>query len=109
MYGWRFRWKNGERDPQEVSNIGFFPRSKLCGAERSSGESIQRTPLSKQRNPHLQTILIEAAKMAPRNSPALATIYDREKQKSNANRATLAGARKMVAYLVAVDRRQKDW
>jgi transposase len=31
----------------------------LCGAEKSSGETIQRTPLSKQRNRHLQTILIE--------------------------------------------------
>jgi hypothetical protein len=47
--------------------------------------------------------------MAPRHSTALAIIYDREKQKGNANRATLAVARKMVAYLVAVDRRQKDF
>jgi hypothetical protein len=41
----------------------------LCGAEKSSGSTVQRTPLSKQRNKHLQTTLIEAAKMAPRNSP----------------------------------------
>jgi transposase len=81
----------------------------LCGAERRSADTIQRTPLSKQRNKHLQTILIEAAKMAPRHSPALALIYDRERQKGTANRATLAVARKMVAYLVAVDRRQKDF
>jgi transposase len=81
----------------------------LCGAERSSADTIKRTPLSKQRNKHLQCVLVEAAKMAPRNSPALAMIYDREKQKGNANRATLAVARKLVAYLVAVDRRQKDF
>jgi hypothetical protein len=30
-------------------------------------------------------------------------------QKGNANRATLAVARKLVAYLVAVDRRQKEF
>jgi len=30
---------------------------------------VQRTPLSKQRNKHLQTTLIEAAKMARRYSP----------------------------------------
>jgi transposase len=48
--------------------------SYCVSAERSLGESMQRTPLSKQRNRHLQTILIEAAKMAPRDSPALATI-----------------------------------
>ena len=70
---------------------------------------MQRTPLSKQRNKHLQTTLIEAAKMAPRNSPELAMLYDKEKQKGNANRATLAVARKLVAYLVAVDRRQKEF
>jgi transposase len=81
----------------------------LCGAESSSADTIKRTPLSKQRNKHLQSVLVEAAKMAPRNSPALAMIYDREKQKGNANRATLAVARKLVAYLVAVDRRQKDF
>jgi hypothetical protein len=34
---------------------------------------------------------------------------DREMQNNNANRATLAVARKIVAYLVAVDRRQKDF
>jgi hypothetical protein len=32
-----------------------------------------------------------------------------EKQKGNANRATLAAARKLVAYLVAVVRRQKEF
>jgi transposase len=81
----------------------------LCGAEKSSGSTVQRTPLSKQRNKHLQTTLIEAAKMAPRNSPDLAMLYDKVKQKSDANRATLAVARKLVAYLVAVDRRQKEF
>jgi transposase len=81
----------------------------LCGTEKSSGTTVQRTPLSKQRNKHLQTTLIEAAKMAPRNSPELAILYDREKQKGNANRATLAVARKLVAYLLAVDRRQKQF
>jgi transposase len=37
---------------------------------------VQRTPLSKQRNKHLQTTLIEAAKMAPLNSAELAMLYD---------------------------------
>jgi transposase len=81
----------------------------LCSAEKRSADTLQRSPLSKQRNKHLQTALIEAAKMAPRNSAALALLYDREKRKHNPNRATLAVARKLVAYLVAVDRRQKDF
>ena len=70
----------------------------------SSANTVQRTPLSKQRNKHLQTTLIEAAKMAPRYSPALALLYDCEKHKGNANRATLAAARMLVAYLMSVDR-----
>jgi hypothetical protein len=81
----------------------------LCGAEKSSANTVQRTPLSKQRNKHLQTTLIEAAKMAPRYSPNLAMLYDKEKQKGNANRATLAVARKLVAYLMAVDRGQRNF
>jgi transposase len=81
----------------------------LCGAEKSSASTVQRTPLSKQRNKHLQTTLIEAAKMAPRYSPELALLYDRERQKGNANRATLAVARKLVAYLMAVDRGQRTF
>jgi transposase len=100
----------------EVGDVRRFSSIKkaisycgLCGAEKSSGNTVQRTPLSKQRNKHLQTTLIEAAKMAPRNSSELAMLYDREKQKGSANRATLAVARKLVAYLVAVDRRQKEF
>jgi transposase len=36
-------------------------------------------------------------------------LYDKEKQKGNANRATLAVARKLVAYLMAVDRGQRSF
>ena len=53
--------------------------------------------------------LVEAAKLAPRQSHELAVIYDKEKQKGNGNRATLAVARKMVAYLLAVDRQQREF
>jgi transposase len=81
----------------------------LCGAEKISANTVQRTPLSKQRNKHLQSTLIEAAKMAPRNSPELAMLYDKEKRKGNANRATLTVARKLVAYLMAVDRGQRNF
>jgi transposase len=76
---------------------------------QSSANRVQCTPLSKQRNKHQQTTLIETAKMAPRYSPALALVHDREKQKGNANRATLAVARKLVAYLMAVDRGQRNF
>ena len=79
-----------------------------CVAQKSAGDTVQRTPLSKQRNKQ-QTTLVEAAKMPPRYSPNLAMLYDREKQKGNANRATLAVARKLVAYLMVVDRGQRNF
>jgi len=47
--------------------------------------------------------------MAPRYSPTMALLYDKVGQKGNANRATLAVARKLVAYLVAIDRSQRDF
>jgi len=83
-------------------------RGGALGVEKlnSAPNFVQRTPISKQRNKHLQITLIEAAKMAPRYSPTLALLYDQEKQKGTANRVTLAVARKLVAYLMAADRGQ---
>lgn len=81
----------------------------LCSDEKSSAEKTLRTPLSKQRNKHIQSVLIEAAKLAPKHSHELALIYEKEIQKGNANRATLAVARKMVTYLLAIDRAQRDF
>jgi transposase len=81
----------------------------LCGAEKSSADKVMRTPISKQRNKHIQRMLVEAARLAPRFSEELAMLYDRERQRGNANRATLAVARKMVAHMLAVDRRQTDF
>ena len=52
---------------------------------------------------------MEAAKLAPRQNHELALVYEKEKQKGNANRATLAVAGKMVAYLLAVDRGGRDF
>src|SRR6266446_3264145 len=60
-------------------------------------------------NKHIQRALVEAAKLAPRQNHEMAVIYDQERQKGNSNRATLAVARKMVAYLLAVDRQQRDF
>ena len=81
----------------------------LCGDEKRSAEKVMRTPLSQQRNKHIQSCLVEAAKLAPRYDHDLALLYENEKKKGNANRATLAVARKMVAYLMAVDREQRDF
>ena len=86
--------------------VKHLPVTSVTVGDVETSEVPQRTPLSKQRNKHLQTTLMEAAKMAPRYSPTLALLYDKERQKGNANRATLAVARKLVAYLMSVDRGQ---
>jgi transposase len=98
----------------EIGDVNRFHSLKqaisycgLCGEEKSSADKVLRTPISKQRNKHIQHVLVEAAKLAPRQDHELARVYEKEKQKGNGNRATLAVARKMVAYLLAVDRRQK--
>jgi transposase len=100
----------------EVGEVSRFASVKhavsycgLCSAENSSAGIQKRSPISKQRNKHLQTVLVEAAKLAPRWNADLALLYDKETQRGNANRATLAVARKLVAYLLAVDRREKPF
>jgi transposase len=81
----------------------------LCGDENSSADKVMRMPLSKQRNKHIQRVLVEAAKLAPRECHELAVIHGRELERGNKNRATLAVARKMVCYMLAVERRQQDF
>jgi transposase len=100
----------------EIGDVSRFRSIKqaisycgLCGAEKSSADKVMRTPISKQRNKHIQHVLVEAAKLAPRLSHELALVYEKEMQRGNRNRATLAVARKIVAYLLAVERRKQDF
>lgn len=92
-------------DPRRFSSIAHaVSYCGLTSALVSSADKQQRGPISKQRNAHLQTVLIEAAKLAPRWNPELAALHARELARGNRNRATLAVARKLVAYLLAVDK-----
>jgi transposase len=98
----------------EIGDVARFRSIKqaisycgLCGSEKSSADKVLRTPISKQRNKHIQQVLVEAAKLAPRLSHELALIHEKEKQKGDRNRATLAVARKIVAWMVAVERRKQ--
>jgi transposase len=94
----------------EVDRFSSLPKAisycGLCSAQKESAGKSMRGPISKQRNKHLQRVLVEAAKLAPRYAPPLRNLYERERQRGDHNRATLAVARKLVAYLLAVDRRQ---
>jgi len=98
----------------EVGEVERFTRIRraisycgLCSAQDESAGVNRRGPISKKRNKHLQTVLIEAAKLAPRWSPQLAAVHDKELASGNHNSATLAVARKMVAYMLAVDKNQE--
>ena len=77
--------------------------------ECSSADKWQRLPLSKQCNPHLKTVLIEAAHMAPYWSPELHQVYQQERERGHHNRAALAVARKLATYLFAVDREHRTF
>jgi len=95
----------------EIGDPHRFPNIKkaisycgLCSGQRESGGKQYWGPISKKRNKHLQTILIEAAKLAPLWNAQLGELYEREKKKGDKNRATLSVARKLVAYLLAVDK-----
>ena len=57
----------------------------------------------------MQTVLIEAAKLAPRWNPQLTEVHERELGRGNRNRATLAVARKLVAFMMAVDKSGKSF
>lgn len=97
-------------DPMRFSSIKkAVSYCGLCSAQKESAGKNKRSPISKQRNKNLQTILVEAAKLAPHWNPQLAEIHIQELEKGNKNQATLAVARKLVAYMLAVDKCQKDF
>jgi len=81
----------------------------LCARLDESAGKAKRGPLSKQRNRHLQRVLIEAAKLAPRFNEELAALHDKECQRGHRNRATVQVARALVARLRAVDARGTPW
>jgi transposase len=98
-------WALEVGDPHRFSSIGdAVSYCGLTAALRSSAGKEQRGPISKQRNAWLQTVLIEAAKLAPRWNPHLAALHARQLELGHPNRATLQVARKLVAYLLAVDK-----
>lgn len=97
----------------EVSRIKAAKNAmSYCGltsAQDTSGGSSRRHRLSKKRNKRLQCILIEAAKLGVIHNDQLRKIYQHERSRSHANRATVLVARKLVAWLLAVDRSGKPF
>lgn len=104
-------WALEVDDPHRFANIkNAISYCGLCAGQKESAGKARRSPLSKQRNKHLQTILIEAAKLATRYHPAMARVHQKALDTgANKNEASILVARKLVAYLMAVDKSGKDF
>lgn len=96
-------------DPQRFSARQVISYCGLCSAQKESAGKQTRGPISKKRNKYLQSVLIEAAKLAPNWNPQLARVHERELTRGNRNRATLAVARKLATYMLAVDKSGIDF
>jgi transposase len=96
----------------EIGTPDRFPSIKcaqsyagLTSAFWESAGKEKHGPISKQRNAHLQSMLIEVAKLAPLHNQKLKALYDKHRAAgADHNLATLEVARKLVAYLLAADR-----
>lgn len=99
---WALETGTPERFPS-IKNAQSY--AGLTSAFRESAGKQQHGPISKQRNAHLQSAIIEAAKLAPTHSEKLKAVYQKHRTAgADDNVATLEVARKMVAYLMAADR-----
>jgi len=95
----------------EIGDVRRFPSCadavSYCGLVSADNESAGKNksgPLSKIRNPELQHILIEISHLAPKLYWRFDELYRKKSQQVHGNAATVEVARKMVAYLMAVDR-----
>ena len=79
-------WALEVGEPQRLPSIACaVSYCGLTSALDSSADKQKRGPISKQRNAHLQTVLIEAAKLAPRWNPELKLVHDREAERGHRN------------------------
>ena len=100
----------------EVGDPTRFPSSSdaisYCGLVRAENQTAGKEkggPLSKTRNHHLQHVLIEVGHLAPRFNQQLAAIQAKEALTRKPNVVAIAVARKIVEYLMAVDRSGKPF
>ena len=82
-----------QRSKQVVSYLGLNPK------ERSSGDKQHTYSISKQGNPMMRWLLVEAAQTAVRFDPELQRVYRRLKFNKGASVAKVAIARKLAVKL----------
>lgn len=76
----------------------------LVSAQNESAGKDKGGPLSKVRNKDLQHMLIEVGHLAPRIPGKLCDTYRKVQPERGSSAAAVAVARKLVSYLMAVDR-----
>ena len=87
------------RAAKEYENLGM----------QQKANAIKKLGIIEAKKLEKEARLIEAANIAPQWNPQLAMLKEKELARGNCNRATLAVARKLVIYMLAVDRRGKPF
>jgi transposase len=103
---WALEAGDVERFPSHSQTVSY------CGLVSANNETAGKEkggPLSKVRNRYLQHVLIEVGHIAPRLYWKYEEIYRKKAQERDANVAAIEVARKMVAFLLAVDRSGKPF
>jgi transposase len=92
-----------ERSKQVVSYLGLNPQ------EHSSGGKQRLGAISKQGNPMMRSLLVEAGHTAARFDPALKRMYQRLKFRRGASVAKVAVARKLAVRMYWMLRSTADY
>jgi transposase len=98
---WALEIGDPQRFPSAAHAISYC--GLVAAVQESAGKQF-RQHLSKKRNKHLQSTLIEAAHMAARYHPPLQALFLKAKSRRHSGAASIAVARKLVCYLLAVDK-----
>jgi transposase len=96
-------WQRFQRGKQVASYLGLIPR------EHSSGGRQRLGAISKQGNPFLRSLLVEAAHSAARCDPHLRRAYRRLARKKNRPLALVMVARKLAVKLYWMLREQQPY
>ena len=92
-----------ERSKQVVSYLGLNPQEHSSGGEQRLGA------ISKQGNPMMRSLLVEAGHTAARFDPALKRMYQRLKFRRGASVAKVAVARKLAVRMYWMLRSTADY
>ena len=87
-----------------VSYLGLNPQERFLGRPPAHGNSI-----SKQGNPMMRWLLVEAGQTAARFDPELQRMYQRLKFRRGSQMAKVAMARKLAVRLYWMLRNQSDY